>query len=332
MPNKGQITACACVLFERAVAFSQFERVLAKDYEIAKTVEEPATEWMFAGPTLVIPYRPDVGGYALVDLVDRRWPDTMGEAAQEATPTSEPPKEPMLLAAWTSGQFGPFTQVQSLKRATEQSWAWEPGKAVIENHTSFARVRISYALGGVEGAPLMPTDYDPTAELQFVTGLVVKLMNLPQTLCYFNPNGEVLRGRAETKDTIKYAAEDDLPPIELWANVRAFTLAEGVLLMDTVGHSQFDAPGRPAFPDFEAIFAKGTRNPQEVGEFFRNLALYLVSNGPDTIKDGDTIDGPGGSWHVLARKAGLMMPPRPTLRMHPVGEPIPEPFGMMGQE
>ncbi|QEL13804.1 DUF4261 domain-containing protein [Limnoglobus roseus] len=323
MPTKGQITACACVLFERPVVFSQFERALSKDYEIVKSIEQPVTEWMFAGPTLIIPYRPDVGGYAIIDLVDQPWPDAMGDSV----------KDQMLFAAWGQAQFGPFTQADSLKRATEQAWAWEPGKAAIENHSSFARVRISYSLGGGgDGTPLMPTDYDPTAELQFVTQLAVKLMNLPQTFCYFNPNGEVLRGRAETKDAVKYAAEEELPPVELWANVRLFTLIEGWLMMDTAGHSQFNAPGRPDFPDFEAVFPKGSRDPHEVGEFFRNLSLYLLSNGPDTIKDGDTIDGPGGSWQVLARKGGLMMPPRPTLRMHPVGNEIPEPFGSMGVE
>lgn len=323
MPSKGQITATTCVFYERPVVFSQLEHAVAKDYEIAKTVEDPATEWMFAGSTLVIPYRPDVRGFAMVDLVDHPWPDTMGD----------PVKEQMLFAAWGSGQFGPFAQPGGLKRAAEQCWGWPPGKGVPEAISGFARARISYSLGGAaEGVQLVPDDYDPIGELQFLTELTSRLLNLPQTLCYYNPNGEVLRGRAEFKDAMKYAASDGEPPLELWANVRVFNLVEGWLMMDTAGHMQFNAPNKPPFPDFEAIFPKGKYDPREVDTFFRNLALYLLANGATTIKDGDTIDGPGGNWKVLARKDGLMMPPRNTLRLHPVGETIPEPYGTMGNE
>ncbi len=321
MPTKGQITATTCVIYERPVVFSQLEHALGKDYEIAKSVEEPATEWMFAGATLVIPFSPDVRGYALVDLVDHPWPDTMGD----------PVKEQMLFAAWGTGQFGPYTQPGSLKRATEQCWAWPAGKGVMEAQNSFARARISYSLGGVaEGESLIPENYDPVAELTFLTGLTARLMNLPQTLCYFNPNGEVLRGRAEFKDTLKHAEVDCEPPLELWANVRLYTLTDGWLMMDTVGHSQFNTPGAPAFPDLEAIFSKGSCDPREVDAFFRNLALYLLQHGPTTITDGDSIDGPGGNWNVLARKNGMMMPPRNTLRLCPVGQTIPEPYGALG--
>jgi hypothetical protein len=323
MPAKGQITASACVLFERPVAFSQLERALGKDYEIAKTVEEPATEWMFSGATLVVPYRPEARGYAVVDLVDHAWPDKPGD----------PVKEQMLFAAWGTGQFGPNAYAGDLKRAAEHSYAWERGKAAATEHSSFARVRTSYALGGAEeGLPLFPADYDPVAELRFVTDLTLKLMNLPQTFGYFNSNGEVLRGKAEAKEAVKFADEDGVPPLELWANVRLFTLVDGWLMMDTVGHPQLNAPGKPPFPDFEAVFPKGKCDPREVDAFFRNLALYLLANGADTIKDGDTIDGPGGAWQVAARKNGLMMPPRPTLRLCPAGETIPEPFGTMGNE
>lgn len=323
MPAKGQITASACVLFERPVVFSQLERAVGKEHEIAKAVEEPGTEWMFGGATLVVPYRKDARGYALVDLVDRLWPDQGGD----------PVKEQMLFAAWGTGQFGPNAHAGDLKRATEHAHAWPRGKAAAAEHTSFARVRTSYSLGGAaEGQPPIPADYDPVAELRFVTDLTLKLMNLPQTFCYFNPNGEVLRGKAEVKEALTFADEDGVPPLELWANVRLFTLVEGWLMMDTVGHPQLNAPGKPPFPDFEAVFPKGSRDPREVDAFFRNLALYLLANGADTVKDGDTIDGPGGAWQVAARKNGLMMPPRNTLRLHPAGEAIPEPFGTMGNE
>ena len=324
MPNKGQIAATTCVFYERPVAFSQLEHAVGKDYEIVKTVEEPATEWMFSGATLVVPYRAEANGFAIVDLVDQPWPDAMGD----------PVKEKMLFAAWASGQFGPFAQPGGLKRATEQCWAWPPGKGVTADaHSAFARARISYSLGGAaEGKPLLPDDYDPIAELQFLTQLTTRLMNLPQTLCYYNPNGEVLRGRAETKDAIKHADADGELPLELWANVRLFNLVDGWLMMDTAGHPQFNAPGKPPFPDIEAVFPKGKYDPREMDTFFRNLTSYLIANGATTINDGDTIDGPGGNWTVLARKNGLMMPPRNTLRLCPVGETIPEPYGTMGTE
>ena len=88
---------------------------------------------------------------------------------------------------------------------------------------------------------------------------------------------------------VVFADEDGVPPLELWANVRLFTLIEGWLMMDTVGHPQLNAPGKPPFPDIEAVFPKGKCDPQDVDAFLRNLALYLLANGAETIKDGDTM-------------------------------------------
>jgi hypothetical protein len=318
MPTKGQFTACVAILFDRPVSADDVATVLGRFGHVTRV--EAAEAWPFSGPAAVLPYRPEVNGSLVADSVDRPWPDEMGD----------PKTDPKLFAAWMVGAFGPYTFPGGLTRATLQSWAWPEGKTVLHQHRAFVRLRISYVLGGSPDSPIVPADYDPTSELRFLTDAAAEVLKLPGAICLFNPSGEAIRPPALVADALRYADEDDVPPLDLWANVRMFNVDDDWVLMDTVGHSQFDVPNSDKpFPDLEAGLPPGDKyDPQEIDGFLRNVSIYMLDHGP-VIREGDTIDGPGDvRWRAKVRNHGLVVPPRPTVRFFPDDGSTPPP-GML---
>jgi hypothetical protein len=296
--SKGMFTQGVSILLERAAALDDLASAL-REFDIRKRVE--AGEWEFGGPTLIVVFRPEVNGLAAVDTVSRPWPDHMGD----------PQAEPKLFAAWSMGNFGPFAFPGSLERAAQQCWAWAPGKTIAERHTAFLRIRSSYAFGAQDDDPIMPRDYEPLAELEFVTRLAAALLELPGALCYFNPNGEVLRDGEGLRESLEYGSANNLPPLDAWCNVRLFNVDEQWSLMDTVGNSQLD------IPDVECCFHSALYDFNEVDNFARNASFYLLQRG-EVIKSGDTMDGPGGiRWQAEQRENGICEPPRRVLRWRP---------------
>jgi len=303
---KGLFTQGICVLLEHAVDLSKIESSLS-GFEIvgrheASSAEDPTC-------TLVLRFRPEVEGHILVSLSPNPWPDDMGD----------PEDTPELFVAWSLGQFGPLAFPGCLERATEQSWAWEDGRDIPKKHTSHIRILTSYVLGSEEDeeqidepdAPLLPEDYDALAELQFLMRVVSPLMELPGVLCYFNPGGEVLRDDSGLRQGLNYAWMHDLPPLDMWTNVRLYKATETWSLMDTVGNGQFDQP------DMEAVFLADSYKVADVEEFLRNASLFMLRE-QEEVEDGDTADGPGGiPWQVLECDDALADPPRPTMRWIP---------------
>lgn len=256
-----------------------------------------------SGPSLVIAFRPEVNGYATVDLQSQRWPDHMGD----------PKGEPMLFGAWTMGHFGPFTFPGNLERAVQQAWGWKEGAgSAVAQHQAFLRIRMSYVFGGGPDTPVMPKDCEPKAELEFVTKLALALSSRPAALAYFNPNGEVLRSADDVRKSVDHAAKHQIPPLDNWSNVRLFNPNNGWLLMDTIGMEQLDVP------DGEACFRAKAYEPADIANFLRNASLYLLTNG-EVIKNGDTMNGPGGvNWRAFHVKEPLCAPPRRVLRWFPM--------------
>ncbi|WP_372897917.1 hypothetical protein, partial [Stieleria sp.] len=228
---KGLFTQGMCVLLRSPVALAELQDKLSAFDMIG--VQESAVDG--ASPeTLVMSFRPEVGGHLLVTPSTEKWPDQMGD----------PETSPDVFVAWSLGQFGPLAFPGCLERAAEQSWGWEDGEDVPQQHTSHVRLLISYVLGADESEPedddsedvvLIPDDYDPIEELRFLTKAVSALLELPQAICYFNPGGEVLRDQNGLRQGLNYAWNYELPPLDMWTNVRLFRVDESWALMDTVG-------------------------------------------------------------------------------------------------
>lgn len=304
MPQ-GIYTQTVCILLNGSVSLDRVAECLS-DYSI-RSQHDFKESWALGGPSLLLDFQPEVNGTVLVDTVDHPWPDSMGD----------PDNEPMIFAAWSMGAFGPFTYPGGLGRAAQQCWSWDEGKTIPQSHTGFLRIRTSYVLGLGDDAKLMPEDYKPAPELRFITDIADKLLNLPEALCYYNPNGEVLCPPQAVRDALQYADNNELLPLDLWANVRLFNVGEGWFLMDTVGNSQL------WMSDVEACCPSGMDNSEVYG-FLRNTSWYLFLNG-EVIKDGDTMDGPGGRWQAHSHNTEQPEPPRKRLCWLPQqGEPVPQ--------
>ncbi len=307
MPIKGQFTAGVCVFFDRTLEIEPVATAIeAGGFSVLKRI--PAGEhWQFHGPSLKVSYRPEVNGFAAVDVVPRPWPDEMGD----------PQSDPMTFGAWSMGYFGPFAYPGGLRRAAQQTWSWPDGKSIPNRQTGFIRILVSYVFGAEPNAPIIPEDYEPIGELEYALWVAASVAKLPGAIAFFNPNGEVLRAPDTIEEQLVWSTNHQVPPLDLLANVRLFNVDPGWSVMDTVGNSQFDhlKLSKP-FPDLEALVPKKGVNLQEVDPFLRNTTTYLLRNW-ERFGDGDTINGPGGNWRGLIRERGLLNPPRSTLRFVP---------------
>jgi hypothetical protein len=300
---KGFFTQGVSLLTNGQTAIDDIKSALQQEgFAIVK--ESPAQQhWAFGGPTLVLAFLPEVNGYAVVDVVNHPWPDTMGD----------PKADPMTFGAWSLGQFGPFAFPGSLARARPHARSWQPGRTVPEGHRGFIRVRTSYVFGDNEDAPLFPEDYDPLAEMMFLSRAVLALLQAPGVICYFNPNGEVLRDFPSFRELWDACRKREKIPLPLWTNVRFFNLNEQLGFMDTVGNGQLD------IRDVEAVFPTATYDPNDVDYYLRNVTHYLLGLDRE-IQTGEPIDGPGESglsWTTEVLDKGVVEPPRRVLRLYP---------------
>lgn len=306
---KGLFTQGICLLLERPLDSAQIESVL-NGFEIvgrheATDVEDPTC-------TLVLKFRPEVAGHVLVSVSTRPWPDDMGDPEESAE----------LFVAWSLGQYGPLAFPGCLARAREQSHGWPGGHDAPPRHTAHVRVLTSYVIGRDEDdesdsgdddeeTRLLPDDYDSIAELQFLMRVISPLMELPGVICYFNPGGEVLRDATTLRQGLNHAWLNDIPPLDVWTNVRFYQAGDGWSLMDVVGNGQFD------LPDMEAVFRTDAYTLGDVEEFLRKASMFSLREDTDFV-DGDTAEGPGKvNWEALECDDALADPPRPTVRWIP---------------
>lgn len=300
---KGIFTQSMCLLTNGQAKMEDIRLALqAGGFEIIKEVMSKQNA-CFGGPTLVIPFLPEVNGYVAVDVVSESWPDTMGD----------PKLDPMTFGAWSTGHFGPLAYPGGLKRAGEHAWAWQEGRSVPKSHRGFIRIRLSYTFGAKADDPIFPEGYDPCGELRFLSRVASVLFDVPGVICYFNPNGEVLRGHLSFKEILDTCTKEGNIPLPLWANVRFFRFNDKFSFMDTVGNAQLD------LRDIEVVFPSDGYAPGDIDYYLRNVTHYLLEMGRD-IRTWEAIDGPGESnlsWTVEALDEGTLEPPRAVLRLYP---------------
>jgi hypothetical protein len=309
---KGFFTQGAVVLTEAPLAIDAVNRALAP-FKIARfTPAEARPAWMGGQPTWLVPYRPEVNGYVLVESLDVPWPDHMGDP-KGAGGTEDPMGEVMLFGAWSMGIMGPHTFPGNLARAVNA--AQRTGRPHVadaaQRHSAFVRIKSSYVLGAEKDAKVAPEDYDVRAELEFVTKIAAATAHAPGALCYFNPAGETLYPAKELDSMLKGCAQDGLPPLPVWSNVRVARLdgAPGWGVGDVVGMEQLDAP------DHEAVFETNRFNVNDVLGFLRNASLYTLQQGA-VIETGHTTDGPGGMWRAVLADKSLLPALRPIIRWY----------------
>jgi Domain of unknown function (DUF4261) len=307
---KGMHTQGVAVLFERAPAAEQLARALG-GFQIVRPLEGRPGDWMTGRFGLVLAMRPEVNGAALVQVFDQPWPDGMGD----------PETDPKLFGAWSLGHFGPFAYPGNLERAVAHAYQWDEAAATVARHRAFVRLTTTYVGGAAPDARIMPADYEPIAELDYLVRAAQAVLGLPGGLAYFNPNGEVVQPAELLDDGLAFFRENQLPPLPIWSNVRFFRIhdLQPWAVMDTVGMAQLD------IDDHEACFPTDRYDPSEVADFLRNSTDYVRLEGP-VIEDGNTMDGPGGvAWRAFASKRPMVgAPARHTLRWFPGELEIPK--------
>lgn len=261
--------------------------------------------WMGIGPNVIVPFRPEVDGVVVIDVIDRPWPDEMGDVAGG---------DPALAGAWRSGVFGGVWP-EALDRAMSLGSATPAAKVLAGRHTAVLRLRLSYVVdeGGVD-RPIQPADRAPATELAFITRIAETLGHLPQALCHFNPMGETLIAPGTFSERLGYAEAGGFPALDLWCGRRLFRLdAMGPdwRMLDVVGLGQLD------LPDLEACFPALLYDAGEVDAFLLCVAQYLLKKG-DVMGHDDTMDGPGDiRWRAMRVEDSQVQPPRPVIRWIP---------------
>ncbi|HZX97162.1 MAG TPA: DUF4261 domain-containing protein [Myxococcales bacterium] len=290
-------TQCVCVLFARAPRPEDVARALA-DWPVSGHREQAPGDlgWAICGPGTVVDLRGE--GFAVVDVVDRPWPDDL-EAARTM---------PALGGAWRAGAFGPHSRPGALARALDQL---EEGSqaAAVADHGGFVRLRTAVV---VEDGPPQPRPGGPAYDLLSLTELAESFLPLPDALALFVPAGEALRSRGQVEQGMSRKVGTAPLPIELWSSVRAIALppAGGLrwLLMDVVGMNQL------GLPDQEAVFAAGQEQPEAVEPMLRNACLHLISG---SLPAGSTSDDARGRRWRASAASGIVSPSRPVLRWLP---------------
>ena len=294
-------TQCACVLFDSAPALDDVERALESWALAARQAPAPGEDgWMACGPGFVVDL--SGGGSVIVDLLDRPWPDDPLAVS----------KDPVLEAAWRSGQFGPTSAPGALARAQTHGWSWDQGAAAAERHRALLRLRTVVELGtDAPGEALK--GHDPVHELTMLTEMAGGLLGLPGASALFLPGGEALRSPEQIRVVLRRKAGSGPPPIDLWLNLRTVGLGqEGDnrwSIVDVVGMGQL------RLPDQEALFGEEQERGDGVVPLLRYACTHLVSgNG---IADGSTVeDLRGGLWSATSA-TGVLAPNRSVLRWLP---------------
>ncbi len=300
-----------CVLLDAPTAIARIAPHLA-GFDVSK--ETPGAPgpfgWALGGPSLILPYRPEVNGFVQVDVVSQPWPDAMGAPNDDTAP---------LFAAWAMGHFGPSTFPGALERAIQRVRAPMILEAATR-HRAFLRVRLSYVFGASPDAPVHPSDRDPIDELRFVTQVQHALLDAPGATCGFNPNGELLLLKERLATVLDRDFAGEGLGVDAWANVRLFRprdLGGDWLLFDTVGMEQVGVTDHEAALPFEHPSA------DHVPGLLYSMAAYDAGLG-GVLGPADTATDAGGiMWRAHASGDAIVPPPRTALRWAPQGVDVP---------
>lgn len=302
---KGFFTQGGILLLKHPVELSELGALLDAFGDVRR-VGDGTGHWAMGGDSLVVSLGLENNAAAAIDVVAQPWPDSMGD----------PKTDSMVFASWSMGHFGPLAWPGGLERAMGHAWTWPEGREIAPDHTAFIRVKVSYVFGAGPDTKVIPENYDPVAELHQTTRLLLALAEHPAVIAWFNPNGELLLPPSEVAEILEWSEANEVHPMNAWTNVRMLKLdgiADGWMLMDTVGMGQVEAA------DMEAFFPTEEFDPSEVARFLRNASNYLVTQGP-VINDNDTMNGPGDvNWQARSYEESFYVPPRRTLRWFPFG-------------
>lgn len=298
---RGIFAQCCTILLREPVDLAALKPLLAEFEPQWQSVDvdggEDARRWLGRDHlTFAVPNTPR--GKVMVDVIDRPWPDDMGD----------PATNPMVFGAWSIGGFGPGTFPGSLERAMQRPWCDEALKSAVQQHRAVLRLRSTHIAG--QNDPIMPADYDPWVDFQFLCKVVRRLLDLPAAAAYFNPNAEALWPVAYTRDAIDEADRTRHPPLQLWNTPRITPSGEpGRFIAATVGMDQFQEP------DIETVFDPQAISIQNVQSLVLDISGIVLSGGVERLRK--SMRESGGKWEATQHDESRQAPPRRVLRLQP---------------
>lgn len=302
-PNQeGRVFVETMVMLLKSVPTLEEIQSVLGEFKINKVRKEGNDTWEHCGPAIFLEYREEYFGQYVIDIVDRPWPDDLDWDKPDSK----------LHKAWQEGCFGITTCPGALERASQQSWVWPEGREAVKEAKAFLRIRTTFMLDRdeeFEDDDWIPSDYYPPEELMEIHWVVLALFKLPQAICYFNPQGEVLRNEESFDEADELYYDNELPALELWCNVRLFRVDDQWTMMDTVGNSQIGVP------DLEAVFFADAYSPADVEQLLRLTTMYFLEN-PEF--DGESMEDENGTtWNMMMQSDSICDPPRQVVRMIP---------------
>lgn len=238
-------------------------------------------------------------GITMVDVVNQAWPDGMGE----------PESEPLLFIAWATGMFGPSVFPGALERAVSIGRHRVDGARQVYRHVAFFRIR---TLG-------TPSRSNAQRDLTWIAAIADALLKLPDALCFFDPNGEVLLSRELFESRYPAWSQQRSFPLDLWTSVRTLTdLAHpNWEIIDIIGLRRF------GFPDHEIVVRKNRFTADDLAAFLSDLGARVL-DAREVPGHGEQLVGPDGvNFHARSEVHALGSPVRPVIRWFAMNGDVP---------
>jgi len=233
--------------------------------------------------------------YLVVDAWDHSWPDN---ANGKNLSTAEL-------------ELG--TERGGLQRSLDQCWVWDTVAEVVGRHQAVIRVRLEIS-GSV---PLTPSA--ASKNLVRVIRETISGRGLPNVLAYFQPAGEVLLPPHVVAEILEHATIAQIPPLDLWSNIRISWLTDHWSLVETVGNIQLD------LPDAEIYFEHARQEANDVAALARAVSLRMLTEA-SAPSIGQSFAAHDGSMFIVVKPTENLLPPaRPITRLLPeVAGDLPE--------
>lgn len=205
-----------------------------------------------------------------------------------------------------AAEFGLGTEPWGLQRSLEQCWVWDAAPSAVAGHRAVVRVRRETI--GVKADDLDSTQEAARNVIQLIRA-ALNAANLPGVLAYFQPAGEVLLPIHHVAEMLEHATIAQIPPLDLWSNIRISWLTDDWSLVETIGNIQLD------LPDVEIYFKHDQQETNDVAALARAVSLRMLSESsvPSIGQEFATHDG--SKFSVVKPTENLLPPNRPIARL-----------------
>ncbi len=197
---------------------------------------------------------------------------------------------------------GDFSQ-ESLERACQFQMSWEGVEGAIAEHHAIVLVSI------VEEAGKTLSPVSQLRRLVDLSKTVLAIGHHPEVTAYFCPAGEVLLPVAMLAELLQTSQIAEVPPLDLFSNLRLSWLDERWVIFETIGNSQL------LLPDFEIYADSQQHDLNELASWLRRLSWRQLTP-ENALADSHAIQNPqGADFDVVYAEDALLSPSRNVVRL-----------------